>query len=125
MAYLGLAAMFVAVALPAAQGAAPVPAPTRARPPQHEPTSLETGARFKCQDGGELTARFASQNARLIAIVDSGDGPHALPVVPWEGGPAKLTWTDGKRTLTWSPGVQIMFMEGAQHRMCGRGEHQH
>ena len=81
--------------------------------------------RFKCQDGGELRARFATRNDQLIAIVDSGDGPHALPVTPWSGGPTKLTWTDGRRTLTWSPGVQIMWMDGTVHRMCGQGEHKH
>ena len=81
--------------------------------------------RFKCQDGGELRARFATRDDQLIAIVDSGDGPHALPVTPWSGGPTKLTWTDGRRTLTWSPGVQIMWMDGTVHRMCGRGEHEH
>ena len=81
--------------------------------------------RFKCQDGGELRARFAIADARLVAIVDPGDGPHALPVRPWTSGPAMLTWTDGQRTLTWSPGVQIMWMDGGTHRMCGRGEHKH
>jgi len=82
--------------------------------------------RFKCADGGELHARFANRDARLVAIVDSGDGPHALPIQPWSGaGPVKLTWSDGQRTLTWSPGVQIMWMDGAAHRMCGRGEHKH
>jgi hypothetical protein len=36
-----------------------------------------------------------------------------------------LTWSDGQHTLTWSPGVQIMWMDGATHRMCGRDEHKH
>jgi len=81
--------------------------------------------RFKCADGGELHARFANRDARLVAIVDNGDGPHALPIQPWAGtGPVRLTWSDGQRTLTWSPGVQIMWMDGSIHRMCGRG-HQH
>jgi hypothetical protein len=79
------------------------------------------GTRFKCEDGQDLVARFVSQDAHLIAIVDSGDGLHALPIRPWTGGPVKLTWSDGQRTLTWSPGVQIMWMDGATHRMCGRG----
>ena len=83
------------------------------------------GTRFKCQDGGELSARFGIGDAKLIAIVDSGDGPHVLPVLPWTGGPAVLRWSDGQRTLTWSPGVQIMWMDGTAHRMCGRGEHKH
>ena len=89
------------------------------------PPSRPISTRFKCHDGGELSARFAIDNAKLIAIVDSGDGPHALPVQPWTGGPAVLRWSDGKHTLTWSPGVQIMWMDGSSHRMCGRGEHKH
>jgi len=89
------------------------------------PPTRPINTRFKCQDGGELSARFAIADARLVAIVDPGDGPHALPVRPWTSGPAMLTWTDGQRTLTWSPGVQIMWMDGGTHRMCGRGEHKH
>jgi hypothetical protein len=80
---------------------------------------------FKCQGGHDLTAQFASRGARLVAIVDAGDGPHDLTYVPFTGGgPVKLTWTDGVRTLTWSPGVQIMFVDASGHRMCGRG-HNH
>lgn len=92
-----------------------------------EPTdpALPVSTRFKCQDGGELKARFAVDETKLVAIVDSGDGPHALPGRPWAGGPVVLTWSDGQRTLTWSPGVQIMWMDGTTHRMCGRGEHKH
>ena len=81
---------------------------------------------FSCQDGSGLVARFASRDASLVAIVDAGDGPHALPLQPWDGGAARITWSDGVRTLTWNPGVQIMWMEGAVHRMCGRsGGHHH
>jgi hypothetical protein len=111
-----LVAVMTALAptLAAAQEAAGAPTSTR-------PVST----RFKCQDGGELSARFAIADTKLVAIVDSGDGPHALPVQPWSGGPVVLKWTDGQRTLTWSPGVQIMWMDGATHRMCGRGEHKH
>jgi hypothetical protein len=111
-ALLAIAALMAA--LPAAADAAAVRAP--APPPP-------LGTRFKCDDGQDLIARFVSQDARLIAIVDSGDGLHALPIRPWTGGPAILTWSDGQRTLTWSPGVQIMWMDGATHRMCGRGMH--
>lgn len=97
-----------------------------AQPPgETSPEGRPTSTRFKCQDGGELSARFAIADAKLVAIVDSGDGAHALPVRPWTGGPAVLIWSDGQRTLTWSPGVQIMWMDGDAHRMCGRGEHKH
>jgi hypothetical protein len=84
--------------------------------------------RFRCQDGGDLLARFATERGRLVAIVDAldGYGPHTLAWRPYEGGPVKLTWTDGERTLTWSPGVQIMWMAADTHRMCGRaGGHEH
>ena len=80
---------------------------------------------FKCQDGSSLTAQFASRGALFLAIVDAGDGPHALPWRPPTPGPVKITWSDGRRTLTWSPGVQIMWMDGATHLMCGRAEHRH
>jgi hypothetical protein len=79
--------------------------------------------RFKCQQGADLTARFDARGPKLLMIVDAGDGPHALPITPWDGGPVRLTWSDGQRTLVWSPGVQIMWMDGAEHRMCGGGMH--
>jgi hypothetical protein len=87
-----------------------------------------SSTRFRCQDGGDLLARFATQKGRLVAIVDAldGYGPHTLAWRPYEGGPVMLTWTDGERTLTWSPGVQIMWMAADAHRMCGRaGGHSH
>jgi hypothetical protein len=78
------------------------------------------GSIFKCEDGGELFAQFATENAQFVAIVQSGDGPHTLPVRPWTGGEPRITWSDGVRTLVWNPGVQLMWTEGAAHRMCGR-----
>jgi len=99
--------------------------PATAQPKAHDHAVMPAVTRFKCADGGDLTAEFASRDARLVAIVDSGDGPHTLATVPQTEGPVRLTWSDGKRTLTWSPGVQIMWMDGAAHRMCGRGSHEH
>ena len=90
--------------------------------------AVTVATRFRCQDGGDLLARFATERGRLVAIVDAldGYGPHTLAWRPYEGGPVKLTWTDGERTLTWSPGVQIMWMAADAHRMCGRaGGHNH
>jgi hypothetical protein len=85
------------------------------------------GTRFHCQDGGELIAHFETSKAKFVAVVDAldGYGPHALPARPWTGGPVVITWSDGQRTLTWSPGVQIMWMDGSTHRMCGREGHHH
>ena len=81
---------------------------------------------FACADGLGFSARFATRDAKLFAIVDAGDGPHALPLQPWDGGAARITWSDGVRTLQWNPGVQIMWMDGAGHHMCGRsGGHHH
>ena len=84
--------------------------------------AVAIATRFRCQDGGDLLARFATERGRLVAIVDAldGYGPHTLAWQPYEGGPVKLTWSDGERTLTWSPGVQIMWMAADAHRMCGR-----
>ena len=108
--------------------AAALPAAARAQTVDREAEADRAAAAhstFRCQDGQNLSARFASRDARLYAIVDSGDGPHALAIVPWTGGPARMTWSDGRRTLTWSPGVQLMWMDGATHRMCGGGMHHH
>lgn len=80
---------------------------------------------FKCESGRELQAEFVNRNSQLVAIVDAGDGPHILPLRPWTGGLPQITWSDGQRTLTWSAGVQLHFMDGATHRMCGRTLHQH
>lgn len=107
---LGSAALLLALA------AAPDAAPEEPRP---------ATTRFKCETGGDITAQFTARGAQLVAIVDAGDGPHALPYRPWVSGPVKLTWSDGDRTLTWSPGVQIMWMDRGAHRVCGRGEHRH
>jgi len=90
-----------------------------------EPRLTPDRTTFKCQDGRDVTAEFASRDGAFVAIVDAGDGPHALPYRAPAPGPVKLTWSDGQRTLTWSPGVQIMWMDGAVHRMCGRGGHRH
>jgi hypothetical protein len=114
--------LLTALALAATPGLAAAQSPAREAPLAEAAQAHTT---FKCQDGGDLTARFATRDARFVAIVDAGDGPHALPAVAWTDGPVKLIWTDGRRTLTWSPGVQIMWMDGQVHRMCGRGEHRH
>ena len=80
---------------------------------------------FRCQGGGDLIAEFTSRGSELVAIVDAGDGPHVLPLRPWTGGPAQITWSDGQRTLIWSAGVQLHWMDGANHRNCGRGGGHH
>jgi hypothetical protein len=109
-----------------AAGAAPAPQATWTEDQGGDEAGPNPGTRFKCQEGGDLVAHFDTRGPRLIAVVDAGDGPHALPIRPWDGGPVRLTWSDGTRTLTWSPGVQIMWMDGdGAHRMCGREGHHH
>jgi len=84
------------------------------------------GSVFACDSGGEIQAQFVTRKGELVAIVNSGAGePVVLPLRPWTGGPAQITWSDGQRTLTWSPSVQIHWMNGSDHRMCGRGAHKH
>jgi hypothetical protein len=95
---------------------------TGAAAPSEEPAL----SRFKCMDGPDLTAQFATRGTRFGAIVDAGDGPHFLPARPWTDGPVKLTWSDGRRTLTWSPGVLITWADGGIAKVCGRsGGHNH
>lgn len=118
------ATLCLALALSALAGPS-LSQPAQAAGSAAEPGRAPARTKFKCQSGGDLTAQFASRDDLFVAIVDAGDGPHALPAQPFEGGPIRLTWSDGRRTLTWSPGVQIMWMDGASHRMCGRGEHKH
>jgi len=88
--------------------------------------SARSGSVFKCSDGRELFARFTSQGAEAVAIVDAGDGPHVLPLRQGVPNVPEITWSDGQRTMTWSIGVQIMWMDGPSHLSCGRGAaHQH
>jgi hypothetical protein len=89
---------------------------------------VDSRVRFTCQDGGDITAKFAVERGELVAIVDAfdGDGPHTLASKPYGVAPVRLIWSDGRRTLTWSAGVQIMWMDATVHRMCGRaGGHHH
>jgi hypothetical protein len=121
LAALALAAVVAGAHSPAAPAAA---SSAPAAPVWTDETPADTPpTRFKCQQGADLTARFDARGPKLLMIVDAGDGPHALPITPWDGGPVRLTWSDGQRTLVWSPGVQIMWMDGAEHRMCGGGMH--
>jgi hypothetical protein len=121
---LGAAALLLGLSF-ATHSLAQPPIPTGGDPVVEDKSAT---SRFRCKDGGDLQARFLTQDGRLVAVVDAfdGDGPHTLAWTPYTGGPVVLTWTDGNRTLTWSPGVQIMWMAADVHRMCGRaGGHHH
>jgi hypothetical protein len=78
---------------------------------------------FHCAAGGSLLVQMVTSDSNLIAVVDAGEGPKFLPLKPWlKGDPPQIVWTDGQRTLTWNPGVKLMWMDGAQHRDCGRDQ---
>ena len=83
------------------------------------------GSVFKCDGGREMVAQFSTKGSQAIAVVDVGDGAHELTLLPWRGGAPQVMWGDGRRTLTWTPGVQLMWMDGSTHLMCGRGGHSH
>lgn len=114
-----MAGLLFAIAL-----AATTPPPQTLVPQVQEAAERLPPGAFKCSDGGALVAQFESRPAGLVAVVDAGDGPHALPLRPWDGGAPQVVWSDGQRTLTWSPGVQLMWMDSSSHRMCG-GTHRH
>ena len=82
---------------------------------------------FACKDGSNITFQTVTRDASLVAIVQTGAALHELPLRPWNmGDPPQVAWSDGVHTLTWNPGVQLMWMDGANHRDCGRSsEHQH
>lgn len=91
----------------------------------HYAEPAKEGSMFECEGGKKLFALFNTHDSQLFATVDTGDGPHELMLKPWDGGVPQITWSDGARTLTWSVGVQLMFVDGPTHLMCGRGEHHH
>ena len=88
-------------------------------------TSRREGSTFACDGDRTLKTRFESRRTQSVAVVDAGDGPHALPLQPWDGGEPRITWSDGRRTLQWSAGVQLMWMDGGAHLACGRAQHHH
>jgi len=69
----------------------------------------------------------------LLAFQDSANGVDALirvhgrnyrlPAQPAITGEVKILWSDGSSSLTWSPGVQLMWMSGSAHLMCGHSHH--
>ena len=83
----------------------------------------EANKLFHCAAGGSLLVQMVTKDENLVAVVDAGEGPTYLPLKPWlKGDPPQIVWTDGQRTLTWNPGVKLMWMDGAQHRDCGRDQ---
>lgn len=111
MSLIALAFMAALVQPPAVQPAVAV-----------EPVDPMRNKLFPCASGGSLRIQMITQRETLVAVVDPGDGPRQLPLKPWKvGDPPQITWSDGVRTLTWNPGVQLMWMNGAEHRDCGNG----
>lgn len=87
-----------------------------------EPTS---GAEFRCTDGSKLVLSFAGDESGVSALIWLHGDQYKLPNQPPEPGPVQIVWSDGDHSLTWSPGVQLMWMNGVTHLMCGRGGHHH
>ena len=83
------------------------------------------GSEFSCGGDRKIVAQFTGQALGPGVIVDAGDGPHSLALMPWRGGEPSVTWSDGSRTLVWSTGVKLMWMDGASHLACGRAAHHH
>ena len=107
-----------------AYGAAAQTASDEARP-IIPATPHREGSTFACDGDRQLKTRFESRRAQSFAVVDAGDGPHALPLQPWDGGEPRITWSDGRRTLEWTAGVQLMWMDNGAHLACGRAQHHH
>lgn len=91
----------------------------------HAVTAPTEGSLFKCQDGGDMVLTFASIEGEGYARVWVGGQSHLLRHQPPEPGPVQIVWSNADSSLTWSPGVQLMWMSGATHLMCGRGGHKH
>lgn len=85
----------------------------------------ETGSAFRCSDGSKLILSFVEQASSVSAQIWLHGETYTLPHQPPEPGPVQITWSDGAHALTWSPGVQLMWMSGTTHLMCGRGGHKH
>lgn len=83
------------------------------------------GAAFACQDGSRLVLSFRNEIDGFSAIVSVAGASHRLPILAPEAGPVQIVWSDGQHSLTWSPGVQLMWMSGSTHLMCGRSGHKH
>jgi hypothetical protein len=87
-----------------------------------EPT---TGASFRCDNGSKLVLSFMDGNEGFSALIWlEGANYKLLHRLP-EPGRVQVVWSDGEHSLTWSPGVQLMWMSGSTHLMCGRGGHRH
>ncbi|CAN5236201.1 hypothetical protein BH11PSE2_BH11PSE2_18110 [soil metagenome] len=100
-------------------------APVLAAPIDAKKGAESEGKLFKCEGGREMVAEFSTRGNEFVATVDTGEGEHVLTLKPGRIDVPEITWSDGKRTLTWSAGVQLMFMDGSTHLMCGRGGHEH
>jgi hypothetical protein len=85
----------------------------------------ETGSAFRCYDGSKLVLSFVEQASSVSAQIWLHGDQYTLPHQPPESGPVQITWSDGAHSLTWRPGVQLMWMSGPTHLMCGRGGHKH
>lgn len=83
------------------------------------------GAEFRCTDGSRMLLSFVGDGQGVFARVRVHGDNYMLANQPPKPGPVQIVWSDGEHSLTWSAGVQLMWMNGATHLMCGRGDHKH
>jgi hypothetical protein len=89
--------------------------------PEPEPRAV-----FKCDKGRQLAIQFVLRDAVFVAVVNSGSGDHALPIVETDISDPQIVWSDGVRMLVWTSGVHLVWMdENNDHLMCGREERHH
>lgn len=84
---------------------------------------LVQGHQFSCMDGSKMLLAFQNSNDGVDALIHVQDRNYMLPAQPSGSGEVRILWSDGVNSLTWSPGVQLMWMSGATHLMCGRSHH--
>jgi len=85
-----------------------------------EPTS---GTEFRGTDGSKLVLSFVGEESGISALIWLHGDRYKLPNQPPEPGPVQIVWSDGDHSLTWSLGVQLKWVNGPTHLMCGRGDH--
>jgi hypothetical protein len=96
------------------------------QPAAAAPTDPEPRAVFKCDKGRQLAIQFVLRDAVFVAVVNSGSGDHALPILETDISDPQIVWSDGVRMLVWTSGVHLMWMdENNDHLMCGREDRHH
>jgi hypothetical protein len=85
---------------------------------------LASGYQFACMDDSKMLLAFQDTANGVDALIRVHGQNYRLPAQPPGTGEVRILWSDGANSLTWSPGVQLMWMSGSTHLMCGRS-HNH